>query len=135
MNKTIKTINLDRCEISDDGLQVLLESLVENNNLNELYLRANNITNAGVEILANFIAKNNSIRRIGLNDSNISDEGIQALIQTLEQSNTTVEFISLENYMIQALEEMMGQRVQLLPTGTVIFEPVYVPETQPPLII
>ena len=65
VNKTLQSLNLINCGISDSGIQSLSSSpLLHNDTLTELNLRRNQFTSAGIQYLFHLLTTNNTIKRL-----------------------------------------------------------------------
>ena len=64
VNKTLQTLDLFNCGISDSVVQSLSSSLLHNNTLTELNLRRNQFTSAGIQYLFHLLTTNNTIKRL-----------------------------------------------------------------------
>ena len=94
-NRTVTTLDLSDCHISDEGLGNIAEALKVNKTLQKLLLGLNPaITSGGAEKLAEALKKNKSLRSVSLYRCNIGDEGAVHLSEAIRH-NTTLEFLSL----------------------------------------
>lgn len=94
-NRTVTTLDLSDCHISDEGLGNIAEALKVNKTLQKLLLGLNPaITSGGAEKLAEALKKNKSLRSVSLYRCNIGDEGTVHLSEAIRH-NTTLEFLSL----------------------------------------
>ena len=64
VNKTLQSLVLYNCGISDSGVQSLSSSLLHNNTLTELDLSCNQFTSAGIQYLFHLLTTNNTIKRL-----------------------------------------------------------------------
>ena len=64
VNKTLQSLHLINCGISDSGVQSLSSSLLHNNTLTELDLSRNQFTSAGIQYLFHLLTTNNNIKRL-----------------------------------------------------------------------
>ena len=64
VNKTLQSLVLYNCGISDSVVQSLSSSLLHNNTLTELDLRHNQFTSAGIQYLFHLLTTNNTIKRL-----------------------------------------------------------------------
>ena len=94
-NRTVTTLDLSDCHISDEGLGNIAEALKVNKTLQKLLLGLNPaVTPNGAKKLAEALKKNKSLRSVSLYRCNIGDEGTVHLSEAIRH-NTTLEFLSL----------------------------------------
>jgi hypothetical protein len=79
-NHEIDTLRLDNCKISDDGLSILLHSMMSVK-VDKLYLRNNLITKDGVELIKKFISMKKIIHLINLKGNPLADNLMTAYIK------------------------------------------------------
>jgi len=80
-NKTLTNLELYDCEISDEGLQVLV-NVLKDSSLTELSLGWNAITNKGVMALASKM-KESGLRELYLGGNAVMDAGVTAIASVL----------------------------------------------------
>ena len=83
----LTSLNLSVNNITDEGVKVLSDVLVNNNKLHSLNLRANNITYRGVKLLSEGLVNNNKLRSLDLSYNNITDKGVKILSEGLVNNN------------------------------------------------
>lgn len=94
-NRTVTTLDLSDCHISDEGLGNIAEVLKVNKTLQKLLLGLNPaITPIGAKKLSEALKKNKSLRSVSLYRCNVGDEGTVHLSEAIRH-NTTLEFLSL----------------------------------------
>ena len=94
MNESIKYLNLSGNKIKDEGLNDLVEYLIENKTLQELGLGANIINNEGLIILARFLPTNTTLTHLEISKNNFSDAGFDHFAQLLAK-NKGLKFLDI----------------------------------------
>lgn len=79
-NKEIDTLRLDNCRITDDGLSILLYSMLTIK-VDKLYLRDNLITKDGIELIKKFIQMKKGIHLINLKGNPLDESTMTAYIK------------------------------------------------------
>ncbi len=88
-------MQLDRKELTDQDMDMVVKELIINKRCAELSLNSNNITQRGASILADGLRKNNTLISLKLNGNQVSDKGAFAVAQVLEVTNKTLETLDL----------------------------------------
>ena len=93
----LRSINLRRNNITDEGVKHLAEALTNNNSkLNSLDLAGYNMTDEGVKHLAEALTNNNcKLNRLDLANNNITDEGVKHLAKALTNNNCKLNSLDL----------------------------------------
>ena len=93
----LKTLNLRRNNITDEGVKHLSTALTHTNcTLNSLNLYKNNITDEGVKHLATALTHTNcTLNSLDLRYNNISDEGVKHLATELTHTNCKLNSLYL----------------------------------------
>jgi Ran GTPase-activating protein (RanGAP) involved in mRNA processing and transport len=86
---------LDRKELTDEDMEMIVKELIINKRCTELSLNSNNITQRGASILADGLRQNNTLISLKLNGNQVSDKGTFAIAKALEDSNKTLETLDL----------------------------------------
>ena len=86
-NNKLRSLNLRGNNITDKGAKFLSEVLVNNNKLRSLNLSVNNITDKGVKFLSEVLVNNNKLRSLNLSYNNITDKGVKLLSEVLVNNN------------------------------------------------
>ena len=75
----------------DDGIYIIMEHLLENNNLKVLDLNANEISFKGCEAIAKYLKSPNcSLESLHLATNKVSDYGAKAIAQAISQNKSLV---------------------------------------------
>ena len=83
---SLRSLNLNKCSLTDADIQILVNTLENNINLTSLYLKENEIGDEGAKALA----KNSTLIGLNLERNKIKNKGAQALAQ-----NTTLKRLYL----------------------------------------
>ena len=86
-NNKLRRLNLNDNNITDKGVKLLSEGLVNNNKLRSLNLSFNNITDKGVKLLSEGLVNNNKLHSLDLSFNNITDKGVKLLSEVLVNNN------------------------------------------------
>jgi Ran GTPase-activating protein (RanGAP) involved in mRNA processing and transport len=86
---------LDRKELTDQDMEMVVKELIIDKRCTELSLNSNNITQRGASILADGLRKNNTLISLKLNGNQMSDKGVFAIAKALETANKTLETLDL----------------------------------------
>ena len=94
--KPLRSLNLSRNEITDDGVKYLAGALNDRNcQLNTLNLSGNKIKDKGVKYLADALKGSNcKLNTLNL-ASNVTDEGVKYLAEALKDSNCKLNSLNL----------------------------------------
>ena len=94
----IKSINLGKNNIDDNGVKLLLNALKDNHSIEELNLYNNiRITDDSMEYLAALLETNDSINTINFNNCNITEHGVTFLLEGL-RVNTSITAINVIDF-------------------------------------
>jgi hypothetical protein len=93
-NKSLRRVELNRCNIDDEGARHLATMLEKNTSLERLNLSRNKITDVGLKHLAIPLEKNTSLEWLNLSRNKITDDGLKHLAIPLEK-NTSLETLYL----------------------------------------
>ena len=85
-NRSLKTANLARNQICDEGAVALSKALKSNNTLETLELYSNKIGIAGAQSLAGMLQVNRALTSLNLYGNEIGAGGAQAIAAALPQS-------------------------------------------------
>ena len=95
-NTTLKTLEIARGSINDDGVITLVQSLKYNKSITGLYLPSNpDITSASAQSLAELLLHNNTLEVLYLRGTNIDTNGVLVLVETLK-TNKRLRTLSLD---------------------------------------
>ena len=80
-NKSLTSLSIDYCGLTDDGVAILAESLKQNTTLKEIDFDGNNLTDYGAKSLLAMLAVNTTISSMAIDgDSNsLSDNAVQLI--------------------------------------------------------
>ena len=94
----LQSLYIAENDISDDGIRALAQTLAESTNrtLRTLSLSSCNVSDKGAEYLADMLARNRTLTQLNLPKNRITDRGLQLLLQPLIRTNRTLQRISLE---------------------------------------
>ncbi|XP_074373092.1 uncharacterized protein LOC141713528 isoform X1 [Apium graveolens] len=117
---SFRIVNLSGGDLGDEGLFILAESLVDNQNLEELNLSYNGITGAGLKALDGVLQSNVVLKTLNLSGNPIGEEGAKYLCDILV-GNTGIKKLQLNRARIgnegsKAISEMLirNSRLQIL---------------------
>lgn len=98
-NSTLKEFKLYGCDLSDEGVRAIAESLKSNQTIEVLHLEWNRkITDVGIRSLADALRENKNIRKLSLDhNSNISSESIIYLINNAPAQLEEISLIGCVN--------------------------------------
>ena len=83
-NQSLKSLEIDYCGLTDEGLQILMEELKWNKRLQELDITGNELTDRGGLSIPRMLAENKSILNIEFEDGNHLDIGKDVIYKMLE---------------------------------------------------
>ena len=94
----LKSLNLTRNQIGDEGVKYLTTALINNNcKLNTLGLKENDITDKGVEHLTTALINNNcKLTNLAVEGNEITDKGVEHLTTALINNNCKLNSLGLE---------------------------------------
>lgn len=97
-NNTLEFLSLSYNNLSNDGVQSLIEVLIQNNcKLKILSLHKTGITDKCVPYLLELLEKNITLTWLHLGRNKISDQGIQRLADVLTHRNCTLKALELSH--------------------------------------
>lgn len=118
--RSFRIVNLSGADLGDEGLHILAESLVDNENLEELNLSSNGITGAGLKALDGVLQSNVVLMTLNLSGNPIGEDGAKCLCDILAD-NTGIKKLQLNRARIgnegsKAIAEMLirNSRLQIL---------------------
>eukprot|EP01028_Stygiella_incarcerata_P000365 TRINITY_DN10408_c1_g1_i1.p1 TRINITY_DN10408_c1_g1~~TRINITY_DN10408_c1_g1_i1.p1 ORF type:complete len:202 (+),score=38.33 TRINITY_DN10408_c1_g1_i1:144-749(+) len=119
-NTSIKTINLNENEISDEGAIIVAEIAEKCEKLEDLYLGRNAISDRGCIRLAEMVEKSSTLKQLCLWDHpDITDEGAVRMAEAVERSRT-LTWLSLEGC---GISEIGAQRfIEALEVNTSLYD-------------
>jgi len=82
-NKLLEEVNMNGCNIDNEGACHLAQALCENTTLRKLCLSDNPIGTKGAMVLGRLIRHNKSLEEVRLNSCHIDSEGVNHLAQAL----------------------------------------------------
>jgi Ran GTPase-activating protein (RanGAP) involved in mRNA processing and transport len=119
-NTTLVELYLSNNRISDMGVHALSQALsINNSKLEWLELHSNNITDEGVEYLVEMLKTNKKINLLGLSFNRISDRGVRLLSVAITCYNDTLQSLQLASNKlitdasVDDLKEMITQNQSL----------------------
>ena len=94
LNRTLREINLENCNISKDGCVSLARSLKTNTILKILDLSINPLLDDGAEALSDGLKYNQGLEVMSLNQCGVGNTGFMSLLESLK-SNSTMTVLKL----------------------------------------
>ena len=79
----LSDLNLNDCEIGDDGAEIVADSLKHNETVRKVHLDSCNIGPRGVKAIADALKHNQTVELLNLCANPIGNEGAEALIDAL----------------------------------------------------
>lgn len=96
MPASVEKLNLARCGVTAEGMQLLCEGLKTNTTLQKLLMFGNNIGDEGARHIADMLLVNKSLRVLYPSGCHIGQQGYQHLARSLAE-NDTLRCLSLIN--------------------------------------
>ena len=98
-NKRLETLNMNECQLGEDGAEYFAGGLPANNTLHYLNLASNNFGDAGVEQLATgmIVHKGFQLKHLDLSNNFVSDEAGKQLAVGLAHNHTLLSLSLAEN--------------------------------------
>ena len=94
-NRGLKTLNISRCGVDDQGMMSLASALEMNGSLEELNLSWNvSITGIGLMALGESLKRNRGLKTLNISYCSIDDQGMKSLASALEM-NGSLEVLDL----------------------------------------
>ena len=88
---SLTELNLEDCDIGDNGIRSLCESLHYNSILHVLILKANRkVTSQGFDCIASLLEINNSIKTIDISQNNLGLSSFIAVLRSLQRNSARV---------------------------------------------
>ena len=84
-NTTLQEIGLSDCNVADNGVKALTESLKHNNTLKALSLSWNPISTPSAEYLADLLKTNTTIKILYLRGTPLTDDDLLPILQAISQ--------------------------------------------------
>lgn len=97
VNKTLRELHLQKCDITDWGAQRLSETLADNRTLLVLDLSANRITRDGAKALAQVVKADTGLLVLDLANNRIEDDGAIHLSRSLSAYNRTMKVLNVQH--------------------------------------
>ena len=95
INKTLETLHLSNCDITDNGVRYICEALTENKTLTVLDISYNDqITSDSTSTIAELINANKSLTVLRLDNTSLNDDDIKTICNSLVK-NTTIQELYL----------------------------------------
>jgi len=115
INSSVRTLRLVNCDIDDDFVLALSESLIDNNCIKFIDLSGNRISHVGLEGLMQGLALNRSVQHCIITDQNpalnLDSASEQKLVETVRENSTLVKFdIGLQSQVALDMVDAMIQR-------------------------
>ena len=79
----IVKLSLENNGIRNDGLEAISKSLMENTQLQEIYLYNNELDDEPIDVFVQFLAKQTDISALGLEMNRIGYKGIEMILQAI----------------------------------------------------
>ncbi|CAM4924679.1 unnamed protein product [Rotaria socialis] len=99
-NENSWTIDLDRQNLTDRDMKVIVKYAIVRNRCKRIRLRDNHFTSHGISILSDSLYNNTTLTSLDLRNNQISDLGVQFLAVSIIHS--TIEVLNLESNCITA---------------------------------
>ncbi|CAF1493107.1 unnamed protein product [Adineta ricciae] len=96
-NKRCQSLSLTNNEITSNGIQILINSLVKNSKITHLNLSSNPLGDQAIEFINQLIASNRTLYHLSLADTNITDIGFRELIQALSSNSSSLRTLDLRS--------------------------------------
>ncbi|STY29508.1 Gala protein type 1, 3 or 4 [Legionella wadsworthii] len=114
-NSSIRSLNLSRNGIEDEGIRYISSSIKNNQSLNTLILNGNHITDKGVGHLSEALQQNNTLVHLDITENDITS--VRILTEQL-QNNITITSIDCDQEKISdgswpALDELLKRNQQI----------------------
>ena len=96
INKSIKQLSLQGCDISDQGISVLMKCLSLNKSLCSISLAANRrITSSSANDICQMMKSNTTLNELHLFDTSLTDGAVHSICQVLQWTTSANRIISL----------------------------------------
>ena len=106
-NRGLKTLNISRCGIDDQGMKSLASVLEMNGSLEELNLSGNRaVTDIGLMALGESLKRNRGLKTLNLSHCRIDDQGMKSLASALEMNGSLEELDLSGNVAITGIGHM-----------------------------
>ena len=94
LNKKITEVNLCNCQVTCEGIKVLMQAFEVSTKLQLLDISRNAISFDGVSFIAYFLTLNHTLIQLNLSENEIKDGGIKKLSEAI-QVNTTLQNLNI----------------------------------------
>ena len=94
LNKKITEVNLCSCQITNEGIEVLVQAVEVSATLQKLDISSNAISDNGVLSVTKFLMRNHTLCKLNLSGNKIQDEGIKILAKAI-QVNTILQGLNM----------------------------------------
>lgn len=106
------------CPIKDSGLMLLLNNLKDNRTIKTLDLSKNNLTSQGMETLAEWLKNNTTIKKLIVSGNPINDKGLTYLLNSLRH-NKTLKHLNISSCDISkqgnnAIADFLGENPDII---------------------
>jgi small GTP-binding protein len=98
--QTLKSLNLSKCSIGDDGVFLLADAISAGLTIHDLDLSMNGIGDNGVGILSGAMQRTSCVRVLKLMQNNIGDLGARALAVAIGQTGSQLSDLVLSSNVI-----------------------------------
>ena len=98
-NKNIIEVNVCGCEITNEGIKILVQAIEVSTTLQNLDISSNVISDDGIYSISNFLKINNTLCKLSLSGNEISDEGTIKLSKAI-CINTTLQNLNIAKNII-----------------------------------
>ena len=95
--KSIRILSFESCNLNDGHIKVLVEGIKENQTVNTLMLRKNNITSQGAIYISEYINNNKNIKHLYLGNNKINGNGLKEMLKIMTTNNRNITSIDLSN--------------------------------------
>ena len=99
LNKNIIELNLCSCQLSNEGIKLLVQAVEVSTTLQNLNISSNAMSYDGVLSISNFLKINSTLSELNLSDNIIEDEATRKLSEAI-RVNTTLQNLNISENMI-----------------------------------
>ncbi|KAF0989674.1 hypothetical protein HZS_6674 [Henneguya salminicola] len=107
---SLRSLNIGKNKIGDEGLLFIKSALIQNTSLERLGLASTRLSPSGIITLAEIIADNKYLIRVDLRDNNINEAGVLALSTALRHNTSMLKINFNANFKIDAEIEIVLNR-------------------------
>lgn len=93
-------ISLNSCQLDQDMLEILADSLIGNHNITDLNLYSNDINSEGAKVIAGMIKDKTNLKVLGLSNNYIGQHGAREIASECQKALFGLTKLSLESNLI-----------------------------------